>query len=163
MLQLLSLSLTAKIVLAAGWVVLTIFVAYVLMQSDATSARIIIHLPEELQRLNLQFGVLHVRDGKDEVPGHGDLENKEIPFRPVDRRGTMEATITYKKRLGFQFKCFVDHRQYPYVEIEKLLKDAGFLDPSEGEGTKFRAWFILDGYPKYTTVDGFLNNFYYPS
>jgi hypothetical protein len=165
MVQMLSLGLTMKVVLVVLWIVFTIGVVLLVTHKggDTASARIIIHLPEDLQKLNLQFGVLHVRDGKDEVLGTGDIVNEEIPFRSVDRQGTMEATITYTKRLGFQFKCFVDHRQYEYAQIERLLKEAGFLDPSEGGGKKFRIWFILEGYPTYTTIDGFMNNYYYPS
>lgn len=163
--QILSLGLAMKVVLVVVWIAFTIGVVFLLAHKsgDTATARIILHLPDDLQKLNLQFGVLHVRDGKDEVPGRGDLLNEEIPFRSVDRQGTMEATITYRRPLGFQFKCFVDHRPYEYAQIERQLTDAGFLDPSAGGGKQFRIWFILEGYPTYTTVDGILNNFYYPS
>jgi hypothetical protein len=165
MMQILSLSLTMKVFLVALWIVFTVGVVFLLLQksNDTASARIVIHLSDDLQKLNLQFGLLHVRDGKDEVPGSGDPINEEIPFKSIDRHGTIEATVIYTKRLGFQFKCFVDHRPYEYAQIENLLRDAGFLEPSEGGGKKFRIWFILDGYRTYTTIDGFLNNYYYPS
>jgi len=165
MAYLLSLSPLTKVILVGGWLVLTVLLVLLLVQktSDAATARIVIHLGDDLQKLNLRFGVLHVRDGKDEMKDSGPILNEEIEFRPVDRRGTMEATVTYSKRLGFQFKSFVDHGEYDYERIEQLLKNSQFTDISRGQGKKFRIWFILNDFPTYNTFDGFLNNYYYPA
>ena len=171
MAQLFSFSPVTKVVLVGIWVVFTIglgvmFIQRLIMKmpdGDVASVHIALHLAEELQRLNLHFGILHVRDGKDEVPGHGDLLNQEIPFQPIDRRGTIVAAVQYQKRLGFQFKCFVDPGSVEYERVQKLLEAAKFSDVSKGEGTTFRIWFILPDYPKYKTTDGISNNYYYPA
>jgi len=129
----------------------------------AISMRIILHLSEDLQKLNLNFGVLHVRDGKDEVSDSGPLLNNEINFHEIDRHGNIEAEITLSRQMGFQFKCFVDFKPYEYDLIKILLEDNKFQHISIGKGKSFRIWFILPEYDKYKTIDGILNNFYYPS
>jgi hypothetical protein len=165
MAQLSSLTPTMKIIII-GWVVLTVVVVAILvgMRRDVASLNIVLHLTEELQQLNLHFGVLYVRDGKDQTD-HGDLKNLPIPFQAIDRIGTMKATLTYEKRLGVQFKCFVDQGPYAYERIEQLLKNAGYSDISKGQGEDSRIFFILHGKP-YTTTESIperhLNNFVYP-
>ena len=89
-------------------------------------------------------------------------KNEEIFFNSIDRHGNMEATIRYQKSLGFQFKCFVDHEPYEYEKITKLVKASNCLDVSKGEGKQFRIYFIVKEYKQYTTVDGFVNNIFYP-
>ncbi|MGH8498090.1 MAG: hypothetical protein ACRERV_04685 [Methylococcales bacterium] len=127
------------------------------------SARIVIRLSDDLRKLNLDFSLLHVRDGKDEVTDKGPLLNEEISFKEIDRLGNLEATVRFSKHLGFQFKCFVDYRPYEFDEVKRLLEDNEFLDIRKGDGKPFRIWFILPGYITYETVDGIVNNFYYPS
>ena len=165
MAQILSFSLTTKVILVGAWLVLTLVLGIVLFRSgsDVASARILIHLSDELENLNLHFGLLHVRDGKDEVVGPGLPLNDPLTFRPVDRSGTMEVTVNYTRSLGFQFKCFVDQGANTYERLEQLLKESGFVEISKGRGQKFRTWFILNDYPTVKTVDGFINNFFYPS
>jgi hypothetical protein len=160
-----SLGPMTKILLVGVWILLTVVVVLLFVQksSDSASTRIVIQLTDELQRANLRFGVLHARDGKDDIPGSGPILNEEVSFKQLDRHGTMEATISYSKRLGFQFKCFVDHGELEYEKIKQLLEDAGFLEISKGQGKRFRIWFILKGYPTYQTMDGFINNYFYPA
>jgi hypothetical protein len=165
MAQILSLSLTTKVVLTAVWLALTFALLLILVPKghDVATARIVIVLNDDLQKLNLKFWLLHVRDGKDEVRDAGPLLNEEIAFRPVDRRGTMEATVRYAKSLGLQFKCFAEQGNHTFETVETRLKDNGFVEISKGVGPKFRVFFILTEHPTYTTVDKFLNNYYYPS
>ncbi|MGH8557504.1 MAG: hypothetical protein ACRESZ_08590 [Methylococcales bacterium] len=127
------------------------------------SVRIVIRVNAELQKLNIHFGLLHVRDGKDEVSDKGPLLNEEIPFKEIDRHGNMEAIVNFSKRIGFQFKCFVDYKPHEYDEVKRLLESNNLRDISRGEGKPFRLWFILSEYSTYKTVDGIVNNFYYPS
>jgi hypothetical protein len=165
MLQILAFSPITKVLFVA-WVFLTALVVILLFVPKGTeteSARIVIHLSDELQALNLRFELLHVRDGKDEVRDAGPLLNQEISFRAIDRHGNLEATVQYTKRLGFQFKCFVNQGDYDYDKLAQMLKDSHFTEISKGVGPKFRIFFILPDYQKYTTVDGFVNNYYYPS
>jgi len=165
MVQILAFSTITKIILVV-WVLLTgalVLLLFFPKGSEAASARIVINLSDELQNLNLRFELLHVRDGKDEVKDAGPLLNEEILFRAIDRHGTLEATVKYSKRLGFQFKCFVNQGEYDYGRLEQLLKDNHFTEISKGVGPKFRIFFILPDYQTYKTVDGFLNNYFYPS
>jgi hypothetical protein len=165
MFQVLALSPITKIIFVA-WVTLTailVLMFFVPTGAEIASARIIIHLSEELQKLNLRFEILHVRDGKDEVKDAGPLLNEEIPFRAIDRHGTLEANVKYSKRLGFQFKCFVNQGEYSYEKLEQALRGGQFIEITKGIGPRFRLFFILQDYPTYKTIDGFINNYYYPS
>jgi len=169
-----SLSPHMKILLTLWWGLLAVFLVltaaiFVLSRqeeqvSDIATANIVLHVTGELTDLKLHFGVLHVRDGKDEVPDHGKLLNEEIPFDAIDRHGTLSAAIQYDKHLGFQFKCFVDYSGHEYAKIKQLIEiDNRFRDVSKGGGAEQRIWFILEEYPTTKTVDGFVNNYFYPS
>jgi len=133
--------------------------------SDLASTRIVIHLSDDLQKLDLQFGLLHIRDGVDQQRDSGPLRNTEMAFAPVDRHGTLEVVVTYQKRLGFQFKCFVDAGSRPFDEVSRLLAENGFVDVSPGQGVRSRIWFILNEYPTVETDNKppFKNNFFYPA
>jgi hypothetical protein len=132
-------------------------------KSEVANARIVIHLSEELQKLNLDFTLLHMRDGKDEVKDSGPLLNEEVPFRALDRQGTFEANVKYTQRLGFQFKCFVNQGRYDCDTILQLLKENRFTEIATGVGPNFRIYFIIPEYQTYKTTDNFLNNYFYPS
>jgi Domain of unknown function (DUF4062) len=116
------------------------------LQGERASACIVIQLCEELQKLNLQFKLRHVRDGKDEEEA-GPLLNLPIPF--IGDHGTLEATVDYTKRLGFQFKCFVNQGEYDYGKIEQLLTDNQFTHISKDSEFVF---FIHPKYEPYKTL-----------
>jgi hypothetical protein len=118
---------------------------------------------QKLLNMSVRFGLLHVRDGKDEVVGHVPPLNEEIWFQNLDDRGTLVAAITYDRPLGFQFKCFVDHGGLDYRKVKQALEESGFAQVSAGKGKAFRAWFILPEYDTCKTVDKFTNNFVYPA
>ncbi|MCP4594790.1 MAG: hypothetical protein GY842_29005 [bacterium] len=126
------------------------------------TARILIKVPLGLTGSDMEFGLLHVRDGKDDVEDRGPLLNKTKSFKAVDERGTLAARIKYSKRLGFQFKCFVDHPGMDFAEVKGILKKAGFPAVEKGGGKQQRAWFLHPDYPTCKTVDQITNNFFYP-
>ena len=128
-----------------------------------TETNIVLKLSDEIQNKNIIFGLLHVRDGKDQVDDKGQLLNKEIYFKELDRHGTLHACVLYTEHLGFQFKCFVDHKGVLFEEVKKLLMDNNFKSVSQGGGKKYRAWFLLQEYGTCNTVDGIINNFFYPA
>lgn len=130
---------------------------------SSVETTIAITLSEELLNTLLRFGLLHVRDGKDEVPDHGPLLNKETYFNELDDRGTLIVKVAHDPGLGFQFKCFVDHRGYSFERVKKALEANGFYEVTKGEGKKFRAWFLLRNYNVCSTIDGIRNNFFYPA
>lgn len=125
-------------------------------------ARIVITSPESLQAENVKFGLLHIRDGKDEIPDRGPLLNRWIRFSRPDRSGRLWAKVWYARRLGFQFHCYVDYRGYSFEDIKRAVVDAGYTGvyPDKHPG---RAWFLLPAYNTCRTVDGFENNFFYPA
>ena len=130
--------------------------------SDSTVS-IFLHVSMNLLDLGVLFGLLHVRDGKDQITDHGPLLNKEIYFEHADRRKTLESIVKHRKIMGFQFKCFVNHEGIPFKTVKKMLKKNGFKNISRGGGKSYRTWFILPEYPTCHTVDGILNNFFYPA
>jgi hypothetical protein len=170
-----SMSPAFKVVVGVVWLVFTWWYLAVLIaptrpgnvvqteQGNVASTRIVLPLTDALQDKNLIFGVLHVRDGKDDVPGSGDPVNEEIPFKAIDRSGMIEATIRYQKNLGFQYKCYVDYSSDTYENVQRRLQAAGFENISMGEGVPHRIFFTIKGKPLYTTIDGLINNFFYPA
>jgi len=125
-------------------------------------ARICLKIPEELCSKDIKFGVLHVRDGKDEVADSGPLLNRPHYFRNIDNCGMLEATIRFSRRLGFQFKCFADLRGISFGEAKAILEKNGYLEITKGEGKQDRLWLIHFNYSTCVTVDGIKNNFWYP-
>ncbi len=126
--------------------------------------KIVIELEEGLLIEKLTFGLLHVRDGKDQVPESGPLLNNELFFERTNYR-RLEVSVRYRGNLGFQFKCFVDYGEtgLSFEEIADLLMRSGFQFVSKGAGKPFRAWFLLDDYDTCVTVDKITNNFFYPA
>lgn len=127
-------------------------------------ARIVITIPEGLQAENVKFGLLHVRDGKDEMPDRGPLLNKWVRFSRPDRHGRSWAKVGYVRRLGFQFHCYVDYRVYGFEEIKRALENGGYTEVYPDTDPR-RAWFLLPGYKACRTADEnpMVNNFFYPA
>jgi hypothetical protein len=121
-----------------------------------------LRVTDELQRRNLQFGVLHVRDGKEQTADYGPLLNDPLFLEPEDGN-RYSTTIEYTKRLGVQFKCFVNYGDNDYDDIERLLEEAGYDSISQGAPGSRRAWFLLREYREYETPTGEVNNFHYPA
>jgi hypothetical protein len=122
-------------------------------------------ITKELAKDNFVFGLLHVRNGKDQIPDHSPLLNNE---KEPDLVGDMLIfNVEFNGHLGFQFKCFVDYgrstQSVEYSKVKSMLEDAGFSSITEDGGKSKRAWFILPKYEVCTTNDGFTNNFYSPS
>jgi len=127
-------------------------------------ARIPITLPSSLRVQDMRFGLLHVRDGKDEIPDRGPLLNRWIRFSRPDRSGRLWAKVWYARRLGFQFHCYVDYRAYSFDEIGRALGDGGYTSVHQDTDPR-RAWFLLPGYKTCRTADEnpMVNNFFYPA
>jgi hypothetical protein len=134
------------------------------MARNTAVARIVLKLTDALQDGNLIFGVRHVRNGKDEVPGHSDLINVDFPFKAFGRSSEIEATIAYPKNIGFQYKCYVEYiGRHTYKSVSDLLHASGLFDnisPDEDED-KHRVWFTIKGKPLYTTTDHYINNYFH--
>lgn len=130
-----------------------------------TSSTIGIHIPIEFVVPEIKLGLCYVRDGKEQTSGQvTSIKNKALPFNAIDGRGHLQCSVQHKKRLGFQFKCYVDHSTMPRDRVISLLTTAGFEHPSIGEGKPNRIWFILPDYATHSTADNppLLNNFFYP-
>jgi hypothetical protein len=146
----------------------TFLLGFVLEIKEALKegAKIRILLNEKILDKNITFGVLHVRDGKDEVQESGPLLNDELFFKDVaSAPKEKEVVVNYRGNLGFQFKCFADYEDsgLSLNEVAQLLEENGFRDIREGGAQKKRVWFLLEGFPTYTTVDHLINNFFYPA
>lgn len=133
------------------------------VDADLGEATIFLSVSEDFFECGVKFGLLHVRDGKDQVSDHGPLLNREIYFEHADRRKTLSVVVRHAKNIGFQFKCFADHPDLSFQSIKNMLENHGYKQVSKGGGKSFRAWFILDEHEECKTVDGITNNFYYPS
>lgn len=125
-------------------------------------ANIFLRVPDEILGSRTKFGLLHVRDGEDEVSDRGPLLNKVRWFGEVDKRRNVGTSVRYAKNLGFQFKCFADYKEISFDRVKQVLENNGYLSVRKGRGKAKRAWFIHPDYPPYKTLDGIDNNFFYP-
>jgi hypothetical protein len=160
-----------------GWLWLFVSMAWILINIagwwfpalqeniDVGYRTISISLSQALRSGDFFFAVRHVRDGKDEIADHGPLLNEDIPFKAVDKSGKIQATVKYARKLGFQYKCYVDFLNSETFETTKQkLSEAGFEQISQDLERENRAWFLIKGKPAVETRDKekFTNNYFYP-
>jgi len=132
---------------------------------ETSKVEIDLKVPREILNTGTKFGLLHVRDGKDEVTDKGKLRNKKRWFKEVGEVGqqvTLRASVRYTKKLGFQFKCFADYKGIGFKKLKKALQKRRYSDVGEDVGRRGRAWFIHPAYSSCQTVDRIKNNFFYP-
>ena len=122
-----------------------------------------LNVSEELLSTGAKFGLLHVRDGKDEDPDRGPKKNKKRWFKKIDKRGNMRNAVSSTKNLGFQFKCFADYREINFDRLKEMLEKNKYLNVSKSEGkVKNRAYFIHYDHPTCKSIEEFENNYFYP-
>ena len=117
-----------------------------------------VELPISLrnQRPEFKLGVIHARNDD------GTLINR-INWFKQGRAGRWYAEIRHPRRVGFQYKCFIDYgSSYHSDEVIEWLVTEGYKDAKVGGGKPNRVWFILPGKPTITDPAGFVNNQYYP-
>lgn len=112
--------------------------------------------------LHLDYYVLIVRYGKDEVRESSSLINKVYKFEGINPK---RVVIPVHKKLGVQFKCYVDMRgNINKQELRKFLEKNGFFDIAEDSDKAInKLWFLIPGYSIYKTIDGYKNNFCHPT
>ena len=115
----------------------------------------------EKEFLELEYSVLLVRFGKDEVKESGKLLNKMFKFEGYNPK---IAKLRVHKVLGAQFKCFVDYKsEDQFSKIKSFLEKNGFKKISHDDDKfKKRVWFVHPDYSTCITIDGYINNFVHP-
>ena len=74
------------------------------------------------------------------------------------KRDIRVAGFRYPRRIGFQYKCFVDYEgKWTAKDVEDELRKWGVENPDEGLGRPDRIWFLIPGYPEASR-----NNCVYP-
>jgi hypothetical protein len=75
----------------------------------------------------LRFGLLHVRDGRGQESDPPINEDRwfKTQGRPDDAADAVAlvAKTRYRRKLGLQFKCFVDHEGVPFETVSELLAE----------------------------------------
>jgi hypothetical protein len=132
------------------------------LDENVEQTTISFRVTDELQRENLEFGVLHVRDGKEQANDYGPLLNDSL-FMEQEDGNRYSTTLKYDKRLGAQFACFVNYGDSDYDHIRRLLEQADFRHVTQGPRGSRRAWFLLPEYAEHRTPTGEVNNFHYPA
>jgi hypothetical protein len=141
---------------AAGWLV-----QRARARRGRASERIELHPPSGMEPQNgYRYWLRMVREGRDEIPDVSPLLNNTVAFEDIGEDGSIAATVKYHAILGLQFKCFVDV-QDKGPSLEEIAASAfpNCVTFSLDERLPRRFWFLLDSYPRYTTVDGYVNNF----
>lgn len=117
-----------------------------------------------LEMDEVEFGVLHVRDGKDQVEDSGELLNEKLRLQETENdRAELAAKIAFRRELGFQFKFFVDCDDVEFGTVAEPLRSDGYKNVNEAESTANRVFFLHPDFPTCETTDGHINNFYYPA
>jgi hypothetical protein len=105
-----------------------------------------------------------VRDGQgaDADPLKNDTYWFELARPDGDGGGgvTLAATLRYRRQLGVQFKCFVDHPGLSSEHVSELLASENQLASPTSAGD--RTWFLLRSYPFVDAGGGLQNNFRFP-
>ena len=114
----------------------------------------------------LRFGLLHVRDGqgKESDPPINEarwFETQGSSSAAADTV-TLIAETRYKRRLGLQFKCFVDHTEVQFETVSELLVREVAIGEITRSARPDRAMFLLASYET-TSEDGLTNNFLFPA
>lgn len=122
--------------------------------------------------LKLRWGVIYVRDGRDDVvpklsereKWFARLRNKIIYFKGYNPKKAKKA-IRFYRTLGCQFKCFVELDNLDsFEDLSAFLEANGYKEISKGKRYG-RVWFIHNDTEKYEIVktsEGIPNNFLYP-
>lgn len=134
-------------------------------------------VPENIESLNLLF-IRYGNDtyltnlASDQEKYHGRLRNKVIKVldRPPESAQPIRVNINVHRRLGTQFKFFIEVRGDPQAAIDYLTKHDTISDISSrerpairlGEVPRHRIFFLVDRLDVVETVDGFKNNFIFP-
>jgi len=77
-------------------------------------------------------------------------------------RNCRPNTPEYAKRLGFQYKYFINYENDEFSQIKTLLKKLRYKNITKGTGKEKRLWFINPEHEVYRIMPGILNNYYYP-
>ena len=87
-------------ILATGIIVplIAIVVREIKKYSGTEKAEIIIQPPADLDGRSIKFGLLHVRDGKDEIDDRGPLLNKVHWFKPAKNSLGLKVHLRYQER-----------------------------------------------------------------
>jgi hypothetical protein len=114
----------------------------------------------------LRFGLLHVRDGRGKESGQAINETRWFE-RPgvasdVTDAATPLAETRYRRKLGLQFKCFVEHSGVDYDTVFDLLAGEASIGEITRSARPDRAMFLLASYET-TNEDGLTNNFLWPA
>ena len=154
-------ALYALIFSSVGYIIHILFTA---LSKKKAKAKITIKIPIEQMTYKYKVGLLYVRDGKDEFSDldKSPLKNKLYWFKDNASSNNLEVNLYYNKRLGFQYKCFIDYENDKLNQIITLLKKSGYKNIAEGKGKEKRIWFINPKHEVYRVMSGILNNFYYP-
>lgn len=113
----------------------------------------------------LRFGLLHVRDGRGE---ESEPINEPHWFK---RQGTpaevadavrLVGETRYRRQLGMQFKCFVEHKGVAFEKVSELLASEDAIREVTRSAQPDRAMFLLASYET-TSEDGLKNNFLWPA
>jgi hypothetical protein len=115
----------------------------------------------------LKFGLLHVRDGRvqesETINEEHWFERQGVSAEAADAV-TLIAETRYRRKLGLQFKCFVDHEDVRFETVSELLGREAAIGEITPSGRPERAMFLLTSNKyKTTNEDGLTNNFLWPA
>jgi hypothetical protein len=113
----------------------------------------------------LKFGLLHVCDGRlqesETINEEHCFERQGVSAEAADAV-TLIAETRYRRKLGLQFKCFVDHKDVRFETVSELLGREAAIGEIMPSARPERAMFLLTSY-KTTNEDGLTNNFLWPA
>ncbi len=134
-------------------------------------------VPRNITGLNLLF-IRYGNDtyltnlASDQERYHGRLRNKVIHLldRPPEDGKPIRVKLRVHKRLGTQFKFFVDVAGDPepvlaYLEAHDTISDVSSKERPAiqiGDTPRHRIFFLIDRLDTVKTIDGFVNNFVFP-
>ena len=156
-------TLESIIAAVVAGLILTYAVPQIWRRLNLARGRIRIRLTEDLPDQRVALTLRHVRDGKDVVDEKGLLKNRDVLFRRTSMTGEFAATVAYERRLGFQFKCYVESPPQFETAVRQTLVSSGIVSVENEQNHRERLWFLLPNAEMCRTVDGYENNFFGPN
>ncbi len=166
----------AALIIPIVWNFASVPIAYLREKSmkkpSAVNINLDLNYTEHPELENARFKCLVVRYGTDEYiksmandqeKYDGRLRNDIIEID--HQKGRLDFVIPLHKRIGTQFKCFLEVESKE--QAEKIVQNAknfsGIYDLSLASSQhKNRVFFLLNDYGETTTVDGLKNNMIFP-
>ncbi|HJP19439.1 MAG TPA: hypothetical protein QF468_12405 [Nitrospinota bacterium] len=154
------------IVAVVGWIITTKLADGIPKLSDVIHkriAKITLDFSKGFPSEGMELWVRFIREGKDN-PNRVENEKPKIKDKKVKLITGEDVGIVkflYNKRIGFQYKCYVDFENGLHEKVKRLLTDNNYKQISRDGENLNRLWFLIPDKPTCKTSGGYIDNYFH--